>query len=305
MSELLSSLSEGLAEVVERTSPYVLRVEGRDRLAATGIVWAPSEGAGRGLVVTAHHALERDERIVVGLPDGRAADAEIVGRDPATDLAALRPRGVELPEGAPWERGDDLRVGHIVLALGRPGHSIQATFGVVSALDGPWRTPGGGRVDHYLQPDLVMYPGFSGGPLVGVDGVIRGMNTSGLLRTLSLTMPASTVSRVVHSLLEHGRVRRARLGVRGQPARLPSALAREVGQETGLLLVEVEPGTAADRGGLVMGDTLVALDDTPIRTVHDLLALLDEEIVGRTVTIKLVRGGAVRQAQVTIGEATP
>ncbi len=201
-----------------------------------------------------------------------------------------------------WAEPDDLRVGHLVLALGRPGSTVQATLGIVSALGESWRTPAGGRVDPYLQTDLVMYPGFSGGPLVDVSGHVLGLNTSALLRGISVTVPTTTLRQVVETLLAHGRVRRGYLGVGAQPVRLPTALAEQLAQETGLLLVSVEPDGPADRGGLLLGDTIVAFEGQPVRHLDDLLALLSGDRVGASVSLRLVRGGLVQELTVTVGE---
>jgi S1-C subfamily serine protease len=236
MPNVLIDLSNDLAEIVGMTDLAVVRVDARRRLSASGVLWSSD-----GLIVTTHHVVERADNITVGLPDGQSVAAALVGRDPTTDLAVLR---VQSDDFAPptWAGADALKVGHLVLALGRPAMTVQATLGIVSALGGSWRTRGGGQLDHYLQTDVVMYPGFSGGPLVDASGRVIGINTSALLRGTSLAVPTATVSRVVADLLAHGQVRRGYLGVGTQPARLPARLAEQLGQETGLLLVSVEPG---------------------------------------------------------------
>ena len=192
-------------------------MEGRDPLPATGIIWDAE-----GLIVPSHHVLERDENIKVGFQDGESVAAELVGRDPSTDLALLRTskQGLKAPE---WADPENLRVGHFALSLGRPGANVRATVGIISALGKAWRTPAGGPVDRYLQTDTVMYPGFSGGPLVDAQGRFIGLNTSALVRGVSITVPAPTFERVVSDLQEHGSVRRAYLGVGAQPTRLPAA----------------------------------------------------------------------------------
>ena len=177
-----------------------------------------------------------------------------------------------------------------------------ATFGVLSALGGSWRTPAGGQLDRYVQTDVVMYPGFSGGPLVDSGGQFIGLNTSGLLRGISMTLPATNLRQVTETLLAHGRVRRGYLGVGVQPVRLPPALAQPAGQETGLLLVSVEEGSPAERGGLLLGDTIVALDGQPTRHMDDLVGLLGGDRVGKAVQVRVVRGGQMHDAQVTVGE---
>jgi S1-C subfamily serine protease len=296
MTEVLRNLSDDLAATVETAGSGVVRVEARRRLPASGIVWSSD-----GVVVTAHHVVERDENINVGTAGGETVAANLVGRDPTTDLAVLRVEGADLAPPT-WAEPDGLSVGHLVLGLGRPGRTAQATLGIVSALGDGWRTPAGGRVEPYLQTDLVMYPGFSGGPLVDVAGGVLGLNTSALLRGISLSVPTPTVRQVVETLLAHGRVRRGYLGVGAQPARLPADLAEQVGQETGLLLVSVEPGAPADEAGLTLGDTIVALDGQPVRHMDELLALLGGDRVGASVPVGIVRGGQTQELTVTIGE---
>lgn len=296
MTEVLKDLSDSLAAAVEAAGPGIVRVEARRRLPASGIVWSAD-----GVIVTAHHVVERDENIEVGLSGGETVPATLVGRDPTVDLAVLR---VEASDLTPldWAAPEDLRAGHLVLALGRPGRTVQATLGVVSALGDSWRTPAGGQLDRYLQTDVVMYPGFSGGPLVDVNGQGLGLTTSALLRGVSLALPATSLRQGVETLLTHGRVRRGYLGVGAQPARLPAALEEQLGQETGLLLVSVEPDSPADDAGLLLGDTIVALDGETVRQLDDLLALLSGDRVGKSVPIQVVRGGQVQQLTVTVGE---
>jgi S1-C subfamily serine protease len=312
MTEVLQDVSDALAATVKATGSSVVRVEARRRLPASGIVWSSD-----GVIVTAYHVVERDENISVGLPDGQSVPATLVGRDPTTDLAVLRAQvpttsGAQVPTASGAQASsltqptlanlDNLHVGHLVLALGRPGRTAQATLGIVSALGESWRTPAGGRIDRYLQTDVVMYPGFSGGPLVDAAGQVLGLNTSALLRGISLTVPAPTLSEVVETLLTHGRVRRGYLGVGAQPVRLPAGLGQQLGQETGLLLVSVEPGSPADQGGLLLGDTIVAFDEQPVRHMDDLLALLGSDRVGETIPVRIVRGGQVQELKVVVGE---
>jgi S1-C subfamily serine protease len=296
MTEVLRSLSNDLAATVETAGSGVVRVEARRRLPASGIVWSSD-----GVVVTAHHVIERDENINVGAAGGETVAAALVGRDPTTDLAVLRVEGVDLAPPT-WAEPEGLSVGHLVLGLGRPGQTAQATLGIVSALGEGWRTPAGGRVEPYLQTDLVMYPGFSGGPLVDAAGAVLGLNTSALLRGISLSVPTPTVRQVVETLLAHGQVRRGYLGVGAQPARLPADLAEGLGQETGLLLVSVEPGAPAAEAGLTLGDTIVALDGQAVRHMDELLALLGSDRVGASVPVRILRGGQTQELAVTIGE---
>jgi len=298
MTTILQQVSDDLAATVAAVSPGLVRVEARRRLPASGLVWSPD-----GVIVTAHHVIEQDEAVRVGLHGGQTVTATLVGRDATTDLAVLRVETMNLIPPA-WAEPDlgGLRVGHLVLAVGRPGQSAQATLGIVSALGENWRTPTGGLIDRYVQTDVVMFPGFSGGPLVNAAGQVLGLNTSALLRGLSLTVSVATIHRVVGMLLTHGKIRRGYLGVSTQPVRLPAMLQQSVGQETGLLLITVEPQSPAEQGGLLLGDTLIAFDDTPVRHPDDLLAFLSTDRIGATVRVRLVRAGQVQEQAVVVGE---
>jgi S1-C subfamily serine protease len=157
-------------------------------------------------------------------------------------------------------------------------------------------------VEHYVQTDVVMYPGFSGGPLVNAAGHVIGLNTSALLRNLSLTIPAAALQRIVPMLVQHGRVRRGFMGVTTQRVRLPAPLAAQLGQQTGLLLTAVEPQSPAEQGGFMLGDTLVTIRDTPIRHHDDLVAALDAEQIGMPVSCRIIRGGQVQERSVVLGD---
>jgi S1-C subfamily serine protease len=297
----LAALSDGLADAVARGARSTVLVDGRSRLPASGVVWS-ADGAGAA-IVTADHVLERDDEISVGLPDGSEVAATIAGRDPGSDLAVLRvaASGLEAAEQAP-EGGT--RVGHLVLALGRPtAGGPQASLGVVSAIGGAWRTFRGGRVDGYLRPDVTFYPGFSGGPLVDARGRVAGINSSRLRRGAGLTIPSAAVAGIAGTLLEQGRIRRGYLGVASQPARLPEALAAQLdGQDTGLLIVSVEGGSPADAAGLLIGDILVRIDGARLEDHAELQAALGADRVGRATPLTVLRGGEARELSVTVGE---
>ncbi|HEY1410224.1 MAG TPA: trypsin-like peptidase domain-containing protein [Promineifilum sp.] len=296
MAVKAQELSDGLANVVKAADPAVVRVEARRHVPASGIVWSAD-----GLILAADHALRRDEDIRVGLGDGQVQEATLIGRDPTTDLALLQvaATGLSTLEAA---GEDEMSVGHIVLALARPGRTVQATFGIVSGLGEGWRTRMGGQIDRYLQTDVVMYPGFSGGPLVGGNGHLLGLNTSGLGQGVSLTIPVATISRVVESLRAHGRVRRGYLGVSTQRVRLPDDSAESLGQKSGLLVISVESGSPAAEGGMTLGDTIVALGGRPVSRHEDLLVALAGDVAGQKEIVKVLRGGAVQELTIKVGE---
>ncbi len=289
----LRDLSNELAGVVERTGKSVVRVEARRGRAGTGIVWDTN------LIVTADHVLESDENIEV-VADAGGHKATVVGRDPGTDLALLKIDSLSAP-AAPRGRAGDLKIGHLVLAIGRPGE-LHATLGVVSSLSASWRSWRGGDIDRLIQTNAELYPGFSGGPLVDAEGRVVGVNSWHLGRGISRAIPVDAADEVVASLRTHGRIRRAYLGVGTQPVRLPDPIKRQLNQETGLLVITVEPQGAADRAGLMQGDTLVGLNGTLIGSLDDLFRAIRKLDVGSTHSLKVVRAGEVRELKVTVGE---
>lgn len=296
MSTDFASVSKAAASVVAQASQSVVRVDARRRHPASGIVWSAD-----GLILTAHHAVRRDDNISVGLADGRELPATLVGRDPSTDLALLRVEATGLT-AVEWRDEESLGVGELVLALGRPGQNVQASLGVISALGGAWRSMGGGKVSHYIRPDLVMYPGFSGGPLIDGAGKVIGLATSALSREGGIALSAATVKPVVETLLTHGRMRRGYLGVGVQPAKLPASVVESLERETGVLLNSIEADSPATAAGLLVGDILVGLDGEAVERPEDLTLLLQGSQVGQTVNAQVVRGGTLIELAVTVGE---
>src|SRR5512133_504815 len=276
----LVGLSNDLADAVARAGQYVVKVNGRRRQSASGILWSSG-----GVVVTADHVLEADEGITVTLPNGSEAPAQLAGRDPSTDLALLRVQASGLT-GAEIAETGSVKVGNLVLAVARPGEGEpMATIGIVSALTGPWRTWRGGMLERLIQTDVTLYPGFSGGALVDASGRVAGLNTSLLARGVSAALPVDTIQRVAQALLTQGRVKRGYLGVSTQAGALPASLAQSLGlsQETGLLVVGVEAGGPAEKGGLMLGDLLIGLGGQKIENADQLQALLGADRVGQPI----------------------
>jgi S1-C subfamily serine protease len=288
----LVNLSNELEAAVERASKSVVSVHGRARLGSTGIHWRP------GLIVTADHTVQVDDDVKLTVPGGRTVQAVVAGRDPGLDLAVLK---ADLPDVPVAELGEavEVRVGHLVLAL---GSGPRASWGIVSALGGEGRTRGAGTP--MLNLDLTLYPGFSGGPLVDVQGRVIGVNTSSGSRHLRLAVPVSAVSRTVADLERRGRIPRAWLGVGTQAVRLPEAERERLGvsQRTAVIVVEVQPGSPAAAAGLTIGDVILALGGIPVTAPEDLFAILRPERVGQTVTASLLRGGQSREIPVAVGE---
>ena len=292
---ILAALSDDLAGAVERAARSTVAIHARRRIPSSGTAWRP------GVIVAASHTIAREDEISLTLPDGRTAPATLAGRDETTDLAVLRTEAALTPV----ERADAgaLRVGNLVLAVGRPGQSVTASLGVLSAVGAEWRTWQGGRIDRFLRLDLSIYDGFSGGPLVEAGGRALGLNTSGLARGMALTIPGSTVDHVADQILSGGRLTRGYLGLASQPVRLPEGLRQglNLGSDFGLVIVNVEPDGPADRAGVLLGDILVALDGAPVSEPADVLAALGPDRVGRPIAARLLRAGQPTEVTITVG----
>lgn len=295
-SNALLSLSNDLAAAVERIAPSVVYVDASPRLDASGLVLDEHT------VVTVDHVLDRDEDIELLLGGNGSCSANVVGRDPSTDLALLSTTSSLKP--APAGDLSALKVGHIVLAVGRDEDGAAGvSLGVLSALDGAWRTWRGGEIDRFLRPDLSVYRGFSGGPLVDASGGVLGINTWGLSRRTALTIPISTVERVA-AQLRSGGIRRGYLGVALQPVQLPETVRREHGiaAESAVIVIDVARGGPADRAGLVMGDVILTLGEQSIEDADDLQRALGGDGIGAVRKVRILRSGVPRELEITIGE---
>jgi S1-C subfamily serine protease len=288
--------SEGLSAAVEKAGASTVTVDARKRYPASGIAYTED------LVLTADHVVTREDDIKVLLPGGKSMAATIAGRDPGSDLAVLRLAEKALTAA---KTSEDVKVGQLVLALGRPNsEGMQASWGIVTSISGPTRTFRGGMLDEYIRTETTPYPGFSGGPLVNAEGEVLGLNTSGLTRGSSLTIPVKVAWRVADALATHGSVKRGYLGVRTQPVEVPEAarqaLKRE--QEHGLLVLWLEEGGPAEKGGLLVGDILVAISGQPVGDPDDLFSALNSDTVGKSIAVEVLRGGRPETVNVTVGE---
>jgi serine protease DegQ len=295
-SDLLSALSDGMADAVEQIGTKVVRVNGRRRRPASGVVYAPN------MILTASHVLEREEDLTVATHEGRTLPAQFVGRDHSTDLAMLRVEGLDAETATPAQ--GNARIGQLALAVGSPsrGEGPRASLGVVSSVGGPLRTGRGTRLERYVQTDATHYPGFSGGPLVDARGNVLGIMTAGWARGAALAIPAEVAWRTAKTLESRGTIERGYLGILSQPVRLPDGQRTGLTQRGGLLVVGVEDDSPAGRGGVLLGDILATLDGQPVEDTDDLLVLLTGERIGETVPVKVIRGGDPQTLQITIGE---
>jgi S1-C subfamily serine protease len=297
MESNLAQLSNELENAIERAAPYVVGVHGRGHVSSSGFLFR------EGVVVTAHHALRREEDIRVTLPSGETVDAALAGGDGASDIAVLRIDSKTLPLSA--ARASNLRPGQIVLSLGRSRDSgINASMGILSAVSGEWRPWRGGRLESYLRLDLTLFPASAGGPVLTPAGELVGMATPVLSRIAPLAVPHAAIQRIADDLLSKGRVARGYLGVGLQPVPIPDHLKQSLGHEGGsaVIVLSVEPGSPAEKGGVVIGDVLLSIDGHNLRSVEDLHGALDSRLIGKTVKVKLARAGQPKDVEITVGE---
>jgi S1-C subfamily serine protease len=306
-ADALDAYSRAVIAVAERLAPSVAnlrvshRVRGGRRLDGGGsaVVISPD-----GFMVTSAHVVARGAgRGRASFVDGRELGFEVVGSDPHSDLAVLRADAADL---VPAELGDAerLRVGQLVVAIGNPnGFAGSVTAGVVSALGRSLPTPGGRVIDSVIQTDAALNPGNSGGALADGNGHVVGVNTAVAGVGLGLAVPVnSTTRKIVGALMTEGRFRRAYLGIAGGTRPLPPRLARSLGREAGVEVVQVVEGTPAAAAGLRPEDLIVELDGTPVAGVADIQRLMVGERIGARVPVRVLRGGRELQLELVPAE---
>ncbi|HTD76888.1 MAG TPA: S1C family serine protease [Chloroflexota bacterium] len=291
---LLASVSDGLASAVQRAGRSVVAVHGRRRFPASGIAWRDDR------VLTASHVLERESDLTITSADGTQHVARLVGRDPGSDVAILAVAGASLQsiERAP---AGSLSAGHLVLAVGRPGTPEPiASFGAISSVGGAWRTAQGGLLEAYIRADVALLPGLSGGALVDVSGRAVGMLSAYLAGGDPVGIPVDTLDSLAQRILSGGTLRRAYLGVSTQPVELQEVLRLRLGlqQTSGLMLLGLEPGAPAERGGLLLGDILLGIGGRVVEDGEALQMALGPQAIDISTPIRLIRGGDLREIEI-------
>jgi S1-C subfamily serine protease len=297
-SQLLQSFSNAVTELADGVSPSVASVNA-GRHGGTGIVWS-----GDGLIVTAAHVLGHSTAPVVGLSDGRELTAKVVGTDPYTDLALLK---VEASDLSPVKQGNarSVKVGQFVLALAEAfGKKPSATSGIITSLRRSMRGFWGVMIEDAVVSDAKLNPGYSGGPLVDASGALLGMNVA-YFAGRGVAVPIEALQETISKISKDGRVKKGFLGVVVEPIELPDELAKssEVGQSVGLLVRSVEPGTPAKTAGVAMGDVILKLGDSSASDEYDLHRALSGDVVGKTLSLRVLRSEKVTELRVTPKEA--
>jgi S1-C subfamily serine protease len=291
----LLALSRQLQQLAEAAAGSIVSVRSHGRSIASGFVWKP------GFVVTASDALEADDEISVIAAGDRSIQAQLVGRDPTTDIAVLR-LAEELNVPVPATASEEVLVGQMVVALGRGREGMIANLGCVSVAGGAWQSRRGGRIDKLIRLDLRLDRQAEGGIVVDAQGRVLGMPVFGPRRR-PLIIPMATIERIAPKLLADGRIRRGYLGVGVHPVRLDERLAavHALPDRRAAMIVSVDPDGAAGKAGVLLGDIIVSFDGEPIAGLRSLFARLSPESVGKAVELKLLRGGQAASANVTIG----
>ena len=293
----LAKFSEQISAAAAQAGASVVTVHARRRIPASGIYWR------NGVVVTVDHAIQYEQGITVLSPGGKPIEAKLAGRDPATDLAILK---IEESDGSLPQFGDptQVKLGNLVLALGRTRQgNLVASSGIIGGLAGESRTWRGGRLDQSIRLDLELYPGFSGGPLVNVEGKILGVNTSGLGGGRPMAIPSATVNRTVDQLLAKGYVPRPYLGAALQPVRIPDSVRSSLKTNAGgLIVLHVETGGPAETAGIVLGDVIVELEGKPVPHTYEIRSALASSKVGDILKLKLLRAGTPVDVSVNLAE---
>ena len=298
MSAELVALSNALASATERAASSAVAVHTESRGSCSGVVWRS------GVLVTAEHALRRDEEIQVTLPDGRVVAATLAGRDPSTDIAVLK---CAEATNAPTAFGEAsaMKPGSLTLVVGRTRASGPvAALGVVSLVAAERRTWTGAALAPYIRLDIGLQPTAAGGAVIDAEGRVAGIATPRFGRFGVIAVPAATVNRVVDTLLQKGRIPQGYLGVGLQPVRLPEALRQSLqrSEKTAAIVLEVQPDGPAHKAGIVIGDVLVGIAGHPVARLEDVHSQLQGDAIGKALRVKFVRGGAVQEANVVVGE---
>jgi S1-C subfamily serine protease len=292
---LAQQLSNDLAGAASRTAPSVVLLRGRRGRAASGtIIDAQS-------FLVSDHLLDADEEIRARTANGDVV-AHVVGRDGGTDLALLRADGAALTPVI--FATEPLRIGEIVLAVGRTWSGLVAHPGFIIQLTGPHQVAPGFRLEQAIHTSLEPFSGFSGGALVNVRGEVVGISSSALDRGRGMAVPAGDVARVVESLRRHGRLRRGYLGISSLSVPIPER-QRQGDGERGLLVTSIAPGSPADSAQLLVGDVILAIDETATVRPDDLASYLSGDRAGQRAALHVLRGASAVQLDVTIGERTP
>ena len=297
MATNLTNLSNDLANAAEQAAAAVVAVQARSRIGTSGIVWR------KNFILTSSEGIRIEEGIKILLPNGQTTEARLRGRDPGTDLALLEADTASIP---PQEFTQTLpKVGQLVLAVGRTATTGPiVSFGIVSGVSGEWKSWRGGKLDPFVRLDLSVYPASSGAAAVDGSGPLLGLVSTGLSRTSVLAVTRTTIDRVAQKLHDHGYVSRGFLGIAIQPVALPRDVKEKLklDQDSGLILLSIEPDGPGAAAGLTMGDVLLKGAGRALADPETLAEVLDSATIGQSLNFQVLRAGAVQEVKISVGE---
>jgi S1-C subfamily serine protease len=297
-AQILESLSEAIAELVEKVSPSLVRVGSR-RAGGSGIVWSSD-----GYIVTCSHVVERLDEAEVTFKDGQTFEAKLIGQDEYSDVALLK---IDATGLKPIELGDseNVKVGQFVLAFANAfGQEPAVTSGLVTGAKRSIRSWWGSMMENVIVTDARLNPGYSGGPLVDVSGRMVGQSVA-YVSSRGIVVPVNTVKRVVERLMSGGKIKRAYLGIVSHVVALPREISArpQIQQGYGLMILSVEPDSPAKKAGLAIGDMILRFAGKPVASLYDLQKLLTEEAVGAPTELLILRAEKPIDITITPSEA--
>ena len=312
---LLDEYSRTVVRAAERVAPSVVNIDiKQQRNGRRGPREVGGSGSGfiitpDGFVLTNSHVVHDATEIAVNLQDGRDYRAQLIGDDPETDLAVIRIDALQLVH-VRLADSESLRVGQVAIAIGNPlGFQASVTAGVISALGRSMYSQSGRLIDNIIQTDAALNPGNSGGPLVNSAGEVIGVNTAMIrpAQGICFAIASNTAKLVAGWLIRDGRIRRSYIGVAGQNVPLHRRIIRfyNLPLETGVLVVSVEKDSPAKHAGLREGDVIVAFDDRPVGTIHDLHKMLVNEQIGIPAKLLIIRHTEKLELSVLPAESRP
>jgi S1-C subfamily serine protease len=292
----LPSYSAAISGLVEKAGAHVAAIKSAPYRITSGVIFRED------LIAVNNHLLKREGKIPVSLPNGDSAEATILGRDPALDLAVLQVPHAKWPSPEP-EDDSALRAGALAVVVGRTlDAGLSASVGILGAVGGPRRSWRGGELERFLRLDVNLYPSQAGAAVVSASGRFVGMATAAILRHSALAVPMGTLHSVAQEMLTEGGIRQGYLGVGLQPVAIPEHLQSKtpLAGETGLMIVSIEPGTSAEKASLQLGDILLAAGKTSLTQVESMMGALRGAAIGKPMLFTIVRAGEVTTVEIAI-----
>lgn len=304
---VLVSLSQAIENVAANVSQSVVSIHSRNRGNGSGVVWTTD-----GHIVTCSHLVRKVDEVEVSLSDGKSFPARVIGNDPYSDIALLKIQASNNISLKPIEIGnsENLKAGQFVLALANPyGEYPSITEGVITSERSSIRAGGwqwAGIMDNIVITDASLNPGYSGGPLVDVEGKMIGLNVA-YISSRGIAIRGSKVKNIADRLAKYGAIKSAYLGIITDIISLPPEVGAQLepSQREGLIIISVEKDTAAKKAGLLIGDIIVKFDNEPITNIYDLRRqLLKQDIIGKSIKLAIIRGEKKIELTITPGEAS-